>query len=88
MSRKIRWIAIPAVLVALTVGTAQAWPSAPARQAPATPRAEGLLDTAWDWLASLFRLIGLEPADRTPSDAQEKAGCGSDPNGHPINCES
>jgi hypothetical protein len=88
MLRKIRWIAILAFLVVLLIGTAQAWPSRPIlRVAPTASEAEGLLETAWTWLASVFHRTEPNPTGRPPSKPHPKAGCGSDPNGKPIDCE-
>lgn len=83
MSRKFRWVAIPAVLVALSVGTAQAWPTAPTR--PAHSASQSILADAWNRLASLFgrRNSNSKPAPRLSSN-QEKECSHLDPNGRCI----
>lgn len=87
MSRIMRWVAIPAVLVILTVSTAQAWPAVPVRPALAAPEAESVLDAAWNWLTSLVRRSEPNPPGSNRSTGQEKTTCGADPWGNPL-CSS
>ena len=88
MFRKMRWIAVLALLAVLLIGTAQAWPSRSIpRAALSAPETEGLLDTAWAWLASVFHRPEPKPTSGPASKPRPKAGCGSDPNGKPIDCE-
>ena len=85
MWRKIRWIAVLALLAVLLIGTAQAWPSRPIPRATLSAP-EGLLETAWAWLASVFHRPEPKPTSEPASKPRTKAGCGSDPNGKPIDC--
>lgn len=86
MSRTFRWVAIPAVLLVLTAGAAQAWPSMGAPEAFAAPEAESFLGAAWERLISWFRPQEPKPSPSTPGGNQEKNQCGFDPNGKPIPC--
>ena len=86
MSRMFRWIATALVLACLTAGTAQAWPSVSVRPALAEADAGSLLEAAWSWVASLFRLTKpAREAGANPRE-QQKGGCGMDPNGRPLSC--
>jgi len=84
MSRKVCWIATAFVIVCLTAGPAQAWPLAHIRPALAAPEAGSLLDTARDWLASLFRRTEPSPRKAGSTPSQQKYGCSVDPNGRPV----
>jgi hypothetical protein len=84
MSRTFRWIAIPAVLLVLTAGAAQAWPSMGIPEAIAAPEAESFLGAAWERLMSWFR--SQEPPTPVPEGNPEKEGCGHDPWGRPLPC--
>jgi hypothetical protein len=90
MSRRVCWIATVFVLACLMAGTAQAWPPVHVRPALAAPEAEGVLDAAWSWLASLFWPGEPSPVRRTGStpSQQLKYGCGMDPNGRPLPCSN
>jgi hypothetical protein len=74
MSGLIRRAAAVLVLVLLTAGAAQAWPTASLHPALAA-REAGSLAAAWEWLLSHLR------------KPRPKAGCGMDPDGKPLPCK-
>jgi len=77
---KIRLSASVLMFVLLTA-TAQAGPFEVAR-ADEAPRSERLLESAWEWLTSLFASDGgEEPREEGAGQAPQKSGCTADPDG-------